>query len=53
MAEAQAALASFRDARPAATIASLRTSARSTIAAFLIQQERLFQGLRLAGLPEI
>jgi TolB-like protein/Tfp pilus assembly protein PilF len=53
MAQAQAALATFRDARPAATIASLRASARSTIATFLTQQERLFQGLRLAGLPEI
>jgi tetratricopeptide (TPR) repeat protein len=34
------------------TIASLRASARSGDPTFLTQRERLFDGLRLAGLPE-
>ena len=50
--EARAALAEFRKAKPSATIASLRASARSTDAAFIAQQERFFEGLRMAGLPE-
>jgi TolB-like protein/Tfp pilus assembly protein PilF len=50
-AEAQAALAGFRRARPAATIARLRAQAYSTAPGFVAQRERLYQGLRLAGLP--
>jgi TolB-like protein/DNA-binding winged helix-turn-helix (wHTH) protein/cytochrome c-type biogenesis protein CcmH/NrfG len=50
--EARAALAEFRKAKPSATIASLRAAARSTNAAFMAQQERFFEGLRMAGLPE-
>lgn len=52
MPQARAALASFRSARPAATIASLRAQAKSTDAGFIAQQERFFEGLRLAGLPD-
>jgi len=50
--EGRAALAEFRKAKPSATIASLRATARSTDAAFIAQQERFFEGLRVAGLPE-
>jgi TolB-like protein/DNA-binding winged helix-turn-helix (wHTH) protein/Tfp pilus assembly protein PilF len=50
--EGRAALAEFRKAKPSATIASLRAAARSTDAAFMAQQERFFEGLRMAGLPE-
>jgi len=50
--EGRAALAEFRKAKPSATIASLRAAARSTDAAFIAQQERFFEGLRVAGLPE-
>jgi hypothetical protein len=50
--EGRAALAEFRKAKPSATIASLRAAARSTNAAFMAQQERFFEGLRMAGLPE-
>ena len=50
--EGRAALAEFRKAKPSATIASLRAAARSTDAAFIAQQERFFEGLRMAGLPE-
>jgi TolB-like protein/DNA-binding winged helix-turn-helix (wHTH) protein/cytochrome c-type biogenesis protein CcmH/NrfG len=50
--EARAALAEFRKAKPSATIASLRAAGRSTDAAFIAQQERFFEGLRMAGLPE-
>jgi TolB-like protein/DNA-binding winged helix-turn-helix (wHTH) protein/cytochrome c-type biogenesis protein CcmH/NrfG len=50
--EARAALAEFRKAKPSATIASLRAAARSTDAVFIAQQERFFEGLRMAGLPE-
>jgi TolB-like protein/Flp pilus assembly protein TadD len=48
----RAALAEFRKAKPLATIASLRAAARSTDAVFIAQQERFFEGLRMAGLPE-
>jgi TolB-like protein/DNA-binding winged helix-turn-helix (wHTH) protein/Tfp pilus assembly protein PilF len=51
-AEGRAALAEFRKAKPSATIASLRAAARSTDAAFMAQQERFFEGLRMAGMPE-
>lgn len=50
--EAQAALAAFRLANPSATIERLRAQARSTEPSFIAQQERLYEGLRIAGLPE-
>jgi TolB-like protein/DNA-binding winged helix-turn-helix (wHTH) protein/Flp pilus assembly protein TadD len=50
--EGRAALAEFRKAKPSATIASLRAAARSNDTAFIAQQERFFEGLRMAGLPE-
>ena len=50
--EGRAALAEFRKAKPSATIASLRAAARSTDSVFIAQQERFFEGLRMAGLPE-
>jgi TolB-like protein/DNA-binding winged helix-turn-helix (wHTH) protein/tetratricopeptide (TPR) repeat protein len=50
--EARTALAKFRQMKPSATIASLRAQARSTEPGFVTQQERFFEGLRLAGLPE-
>jgi TolB-like protein/Tfp pilus assembly protein PilF len=51
-AEARSVLADFRKVVPAATISTLRATARSTDADFVVQQERFFQGLRTAGLPE-
>jgi TolB-like protein/Flp pilus assembly protein TadD len=51
-AEAQAALAEFRKAMPAATTARLRAQAYSTEPGFVAQRERLYDGLRIAGLPE-
>ena len=51
-ADARLALAQFRKARPSATISGLRTSARSTNPNFVAQRERLYDGLRTAGLPE-
>jgi hypothetical protein len=51
-AEARAALADFRKAKPSATIARVRAAALSTEAAFVSQQEHLYEGLRIAGLPE-
>jgi tetratricopeptide (TPR) repeat protein len=50
--EAQAVLAEFRKMVPSATISTLRIAARSADAKFLVQQERFFEGLRAAGLPE-
>ena len=50
--EARSALADFRRAKPSATIAGLRAVALSTEAAFVSQQEHLYVGLRIAGLPE-
>jgi TolB-like protein/DNA-binding winged helix-turn-helix (wHTH) protein/Tfp pilus assembly protein PilF len=50
--EARAVLAEFRKMVPSATISTLRVSARSTDAKFVVQQERFFEGLRTAGLPE-
>jgi TolB-like protein/DNA-binding winged helix-turn-helix (wHTH) protein/cytochrome c-type biogenesis protein CcmH/NrfG len=52
LSEARVVLAALRDAQPSATISGLRTSAKSTEAGFLTQQERVFDGLRIAGLPE-
>ncbi len=49
--EAREALAAFRRAKPAATIASLRAAATSTEPDFVTQRQRLYAGLRLAGLP--
>jgi TolB-like protein/DNA-binding winged helix-turn-helix (wHTH) protein/predicted TPR repeat methyltransferase len=51
-AEARVALADFRRAKPSATIARVRAAALSTEAAFVSQQEYLYEGLRIAGLPE-
>jgi hypothetical protein len=51
-AEARAALAALLKTKPTATIASLRAAERSTEADFLARQERVYEGLRLAGLPE-
>lgn len=50
--EARAVLAEFRKIVPSATISTLRVAARSTDAKFVVQQERFFEGLRTAGLPE-
>ncbi len=50
--EARAVLAEFRKTMPTTTIASLRANSRSTVAKFIVQQEPLFDGLRIAGLPE-
>jgi hypothetical protein len=52
LAEAGAVLAEFRKMVPSETISTLRASARSTDAKFLVQQERFFEGLRTAGLPD-
>ncbi len=49
--EAREALAAFREAKPSATIARLRAAAYSTEPDFVAQRERLYEGLRLAGLP--
>jgi len=49
--EAREALAAFRRAKPGATIASLRAAATSTEPGFVTQRQRLYAGLRLAGLP--
>jgi TolB-like protein/DNA-binding winged helix-turn-helix (wHTH) protein/Tfp pilus assembly protein PilF len=51
-AEARAALAELLKAKPTATIASLRAAERSTEPSFLARQERVYEGLRLVGLPE-
>lgn len=50
--EAQAALAEFLRQRPGASIAKLRKAARSKDANFAAQQERLYEGLRMAGLSD-
>ena len=50
--EARAALADFRRVKPSATIAGLRAVAFSKEAAFVSQQEPLYEGLRITGLPE-
>lgn len=50
--EARTALAIFKQMKPKATITGLRNAARSDSMAFLTQQERLFKGLRIAGLAE-
>ena len=50
--EARAVLAEFRKLVPSATISTLRIAARSTDPKFVLQQERFFEGLRTAGLPE-
>jgi TolB-like protein/DNA-binding winged helix-turn-helix (wHTH) protein len=51
-AEARAALIEFHNSFPSASIESLRKTAHSTEPAFLAQRERLYEGLRTAGLPE-
>jgi TolB-like protein/DNA-binding winged helix-turn-helix (wHTH) protein/Flp pilus assembly protein TadD len=50
--EARAVLADFRKILPSATISTLRRAALSTDPKFVEQQERFFEGLRTAGLPE-
>ena len=50
--EAEAALAEFLRQRPGASIANLRKAARSKDPNFAAQQDRLYEGLRMAGLPE-
>lgn len=49
---AKDALAAFRAAKPRVTISLLRAQALSTEPAFLRQRHRLYEGLRLAGLPD-
>jgi TolB-like protein/DNA-binding winged helix-turn-helix (wHTH) protein/Tfp pilus assembly protein PilF len=51
-AEARAALADFQKAERAATITGLRAQAYSTELRFVAQRERLYEGLRMAGLPQ-
>jgi tetratricopeptide (TPR) repeat protein len=51
-AQAEAALTAFRKAAPSATITSLRAQAYSYEPSFVAQRERLYDGLRIAGLPE-
>jgi TolB-like protein/DNA-binding winged helix-turn-helix (wHTH) protein/cytochrome c-type biogenesis protein CcmH/NrfG len=50
--QAQSVLADFRKTQPSATIARLRAEAYSTEPAFVAQRERLYEGLRMAGLAE-
>jgi TolB-like protein/DNA-binding winged helix-turn-helix (wHTH) protein/Tfp pilus assembly protein PilF len=50
--EADVALAEFLRQKPQASITNLRKAARSREPNFAAQQERLYQGLRMAGLPE-
>ncbi len=50
--EARAVLADFRKTVPSATVSTLRRAGISTDAKFVEQQERFFEGLRTAGLPE-
>jgi TolB-like protein/Tfp pilus assembly protein PilF len=50
--EARATLTKFRKSNPSATIASLRKMAYSNEPEFVAQRERLYEGLRLVGLPE-
>ncbi|MBX9777465.1 MAG: winged helix-turn-helix domain-containing protein [Xanthobacteraceae bacterium] len=51
-AEAEAALTEFLRQKPGASIPNLRKAARSKDPNFSAQQERLYEGLRAAGLPE-
>jgi TolB-like protein/DNA-binding winged helix-turn-helix (wHTH) protein/Tfp pilus assembly protein PilF len=51
-AEAEVALAEFLRQKPGASIANLRKVARSREPNFAAQQERLYEGLRMAGLPK-
>ena len=50
--EARAALTEFRESNPSANIASLRNRAYSKAPSFIAQREGLYEGLRIAGLPE-
>jgi predicted Zn-dependent protease len=50
--EARAALTEFRESNPSANIASLRNRAYSKEPSFIAQRESLYEGLRIAGLPE-
>jgi adenylate cyclase len=52
MQEAGAALAELRESLPGASVAAVRRMAYSTEPGFLAQRERLYDGLRMAGLPE-
>jgi adenylate cyclase len=50
--EARLALAQFRKERPSMTIGRLQASARSVNPIFAQHRERMYSGLRIAGLPE-
>jgi TolB-like protein/DNA-binding winged helix-turn-helix (wHTH) protein/Flp pilus assembly protein TadD len=50
--EVEAALAEFLRQKPGASITNLRKATRSKDAKFAAQQERLYEGLRMAGLPD-
>ena len=50
--ETEVALAEFLRQRPGASITNLRKATRSKDPSFTAQQERLYEGLRMAGLPE-
>lgn len=52
MDEAHAALAEFRSMRPGVGIAQLRGETLSTLPRYLQLRERLYEGLRLAGLED-
>jgi TolB-like protein/cytochrome c-type biogenesis protein CcmH/NrfG len=50
--EARAFLTEFRKSNPSANIANLRKMAYSKEPGFTAQRERLYEGLRMVGLPE-
>jgi TolB-like protein/DNA-binding winged helix-turn-helix (wHTH) protein/Tfp pilus assembly protein PilF len=50
--EARAALTELRSVRPNATVTGLQDISRSTNPLFIKQVQRLYDGLRIAGLPE-
>jgi tetratricopeptide (TPR) repeat protein len=52
LSEARSALAKFQSIKPKATIKDIRENAKSMDSKFIALQERLLEGLRIAGLPE-
>lgn len=50
--DASAALQTLLSIKPDATVSTFRHISRSTNPEFLVQRERLYEGLRRAGLPE-
>jgi len=50
--EAKAEMARFRQRSPGFTISQFRARELSKVPAFLQQRERVYEGLRLAGMPE-